>query len=49
MYKDLEIGKARVALLKHTNMVEYTMEEHKRVFATEDIPEGMKRGELNNH
>lgn len=42
MYKDLEIGKARVALLKHTNMVEYTMEEYKRVFPSEDIPECMK-------
>ena len=46
MYRELEIGKARVALLENTNMVEYTTEEFKRVFPSEAGPEGRNEGRL---
>lgn len=40
MYRENEIAKARLALLNNTNMVEYAMDEFKKVHKTEDVPEG---------
>lgn len=42
MYKEKEIAKARLTLLNNTNMVEYAMDEYKRVHNTEDVPNDMK-------
>ena len=42
MYKENEIAKARLALLKHTNMVSYAADEYKRVYGTE-APAGVCR------
>ena len=42
MYKEKEIAKARLTLLNNTNMVEYAMDEYKRVHNTEDVPNGKK-------
>ena len=42
MYKENEIAKARMALLKHTNMVSYAADEYKRVYGTE-APAGVCR------
>ena len=42
MYKEKEIAKARLTLLNNTNMVEYAMDEYKRVHNTEDVPNGTK-------
>ena len=43
MYKENEIAKARLCLLNNTNMVEYAMDEFKRVHRTEDVPDGKNR------
>ena len=43
MYRENEIAKARLALLNNTNMVEYAMDEFKKIHKTEDVPEGKSR------
>ena len=40
MYKENEIAKARLALLKHTNMLSYAAEEYKRIHE-EEAPAGL--------
>ena len=40
MYKDLEITKARFALISNTNMVEYACEIYKTIHKTEQVPAG---------
>ncbi|KAK8794013.1 hypothetical protein WA171_003140, partial [Blastocystis sp. BT1] len=42
MYRENEIAKARLALLNNTNMVEYAMDEFKKIHKTEDVPEEME-------
>lgn len=41
MYKKNEIAKARLALLKHTNMLSYAAEEYKRI-NDEEAPAGLR-------
>ena len=41
MYKKNEITKARLALLKHTNMLSYAAEEYKRI-NDEEAPSGLR-------
>lgn len=40
MYKKNEIVKARLALLKHTNMLSYAADEYKRI-NDEEAPAGL--------
>lgn len=40
MYPDVDILKAKIELLNHTNMVDYAMDIHKSLYHTDDVPQG---------
>ena len=40
LYKDEEILKSKIQLLKNTNMVDYAMDIHKSLYHTDDVPHG---------
>lgn len=41
MYPDVDILKAKIELLNHTNMVDYAMDIHKSLYHTDDVPQEM--------
>ena len=41
IYEEADIMKAKLALLKNTNMVDFAMDIHKTLYNTEDVPSPM--------